>query len=90
MQQSKVSKKISLYVVGLARDVSGEKNQWILSALRAQQVANFLKTSFAEQSSWEVYSWGTGSGGMWIKQDSPVSEESQILIAILESSPDQS
>ncbi len=89
LHQSKLSQRISLYVVGLARDVSGEKKQWSLSALRAQQVANFLKSSFSEQSVWEVYSWGAGPGGMWISQDSPVSAESHILIAVLESKRDR-
>ncbi|MHC4211801.1 MAG: flagellar motor protein MotB [Planctomycetota bacterium] len=89
LQQSKFSQKISLYVVGLARDVSVEKRQWALSALRAQQVGNFLKSSFSEQSACEVYSWGSGPGGMWINQDSPVSEESHILIAVMDSSRDR-
>ena len=89
LRQSKLSEKISLYVVGLAGDVSGEKMQWTLSAQRAQHVANFLKSSFSEQSAWEVYSWGAGPGGMWIMQDSPVSEESQILIAVLDSNRDR-
>ncbi len=88
LHQSKFSQRISLYVVGLARDVSGEKKQWSLSALRAREVANFLKSSFSEQFAWEVHSWGSGPGGMWIKKDGPVSEESHILIAVLDSSRD--
>ena len=87
---------IQLYVLGLANDVAEEKEQWILSAKRAQAVAEFitgtLNSGISRQaqtsargvrSRWPVYWWGTGPGGDWVADDSPISRESQILIAVL-------
>ncbi len=34
-------------------------------------------------SKWSVYWWGAGPGGDWVRQDSPISKQSQILIAVL-------
>lgn len=85
-----------LYVLGLAPDVTTEKEQWILSARRAESVAQFMRKSmdsatgvqqqqgFSESLlNWSVYSWGAGPGGEWAGPDSFISEHSQILIAIL-------
>jgi len=77
------SKQIKLYVLGLARDEESEKQQWILSAMRAQAVADFLKNAVSLQSGCDIYSWGAGPGGCWVAQDGVVSEQSQILIAVL-------
>lgn len=68
-----------LYVLGLARDAKGEQEQWILSARRAQAVSDFLRSTLQ----WPVYSWGAGPGGQWVGENSPVSKQSQILIAVL-------
>ena len=84
-----------LYVLGLAPDATTEKEQWILSARRAEAVARFMRDNLdlaaagAQQGfsesllNWSVYSWGTGPGGEWAGPDSFISEHSQILIAIL-------
>jgi outer membrane protein OmpA-like peptidoglycan-associated protein len=77
------SEAIKLYVLGLARDEATERQQWILSAKRAKAVADFLHDTLPSASNWPVYSWGAGPGGDWLGQDSPVSEQSQILIAVL-------
>ena len=88
----------TLYVLGLAdksADGAAEKEQWLLSAQRAHAVADFLRAAFnphvqqdvAEQNKnnvWQVYWWGAGPGGDWVRQDSPIYEQSQILIAVLE------
>jgi len=81
LQQDADSKAVRLYVLGLAGDEQTEKEQWILSARRAQAVADFLKDS----SGWQrpVYSLGAGPGGDWVEQDSPISRQSQILIGVL-------
>jgi len=39
--------------------------------------------NISSSSNIPVYSWGAGSGGAWVGEDSMVSEKSQILIAIL-------
>ena len=83
LQQDTVPGEVKLYVLGLARDEQTEKKQWILSAMRAQAVADFLKRLLPPQLQCPVYSWGAGPGGCWVTRDSPVSRRSQILIAVL-------
>lgn len=96
LQQNASQKPVELYVLGLASDVTGEKEQWLLSARRAQTVADYLRDTlssasslqrrpslFRGQSKWSVYSWGGGPGGDWVGRNSPISRQSQILIAVL-------
>jgi len=83
LQHDRIDEAIKLYVLGLARDEAAEKQQWILSARRAQVVADFLRDTLASASNWTVYSWGAGPGGDWVGQDSPISKQTQILIALL-------
>ena len=83
LQQDPDSKAIRLYVLGLAGDEATEKEQWILSARRAQAAADFLQDILPSWVNWPVYSWGAGPGGDWVVQDSPISGQSQILIAVL-------
>ena len=83
LQEDASPKNIKLYVLGLADDERTEKAQWILSARRAQAVADFLKDVLPSQLQYPVYSWGAGPGGCWITRDSPVYKGSQILIAVL-------
>jgi len=82
LQQEPNSKAIKLCVLGLANDVSTEKEQWTISAKRAQAAADFLKLSL-QKVNCPIYSWGAGPGGVWVNQSSPVSEQSQILISVL-------
>lgn len=96
LQQAFTSEPITLYVLGLACDEATEQEQWILSARRAKAVADYLRsiltsrsgfqtisTEFGGWSKWSVYWWGAGPGGDWVRQDSPISKQSQILIAVL-------
>lgn len=99
LQQNIGRKPVELYVLGLASDGKSEEEQWLLSARRAQTVADFLRGTlfsapgfqrqpslFMGQPKWSVYSWGAGSGGDWVEQDSPISNRSHILIAVLRAS----
>ena len=86
LQQNPISEAIKLYVLGLAGDEAVERQQWILSARRAQAVADFLQDTLPSASNWPVYSWGAGPGGDWVGQDSPISKQSHILIAVLRAS----
>ena len=83
LQQDPDSKAVRLYVLGLAGDEASEKEQWLLSARRAQAAADFLQDILPSRANWPVYSWGAGPGGDWVSQDSPISGQSQILIAVL-------
>ena len=86
LQDDPDSNAIKLCVLGLASDESTEKKRWMLSASRAQAVADFLNDILASSDlAWPVFSWGAGSGGYWVDRDSPISEQSQILIAVLRS-----
>jgi outer membrane protein OmpA-like peptidoglycan-associated protein len=73
----------TIYVVGIASDESSESKQWTVSTLRAQAVAEYLKSKVP--SRFAVYSWGAGSGGAWVSRDGMVSKSSQISIAVLKS-----
>lgn len=86
LQQENSLEKVKLYILGLANEEKNEKKQWILSAKRAQAVADFLSGILPMHFQCPIYSWGAGSGGEWVTDDSPVSEQSQILIAVLRSS----
>jgi outer membrane protein OmpA-like peptidoglycan-associated protein len=87
---------VDLYVLGLAPDGKSEREQWLLSARRAGTAADFLRNAFSAAGqaqtqaggklSGSVYSWGAGPGGDWVGPDSPISEHSQILIAVLRAS----
>ena len=96
LQQDPDAKAVGLYVLGLAGDEASEKEQWVLSAKRAQVVADFLRdilssglspqakySARGNPSRWPVYSWGAGPGGDWVDRDGSISGKSQILIAVL-------
>ena len=94
LQKNYSSRTVKLYILGLAADQKGEKEQWILSAKRAKAVADYMRAILSSESgfqtkrststnwsNWSVYWWGAGTGGDWVRQDSPISKQSQILIA---------
>lgn len=83
LQQDPDFKTIKLCVLGLAGEQKSRKEQWILSARRAQTVADFLKNTLPSYYDWPVYSWGAGPGGDWVDKNSFIYEQSQILIAVL-------
>jgi outer membrane protein OmpA-like peptidoglycan-associated protein len=83
LHKSAAAGRLNLYVVGLAPEEPYEKQQWILSARRAQVVADFLRTNLPSGTEYSVFSWGIGAGGDWVKKDSPISEQSQVSIAVL-------
>ena len=76
-------KPVKLYVLGLAPDAGTEKEQWILSAKRAQAVADYIQKNLPSASKSAVYSWGAGPGGNWVANDSPAFKQSHILLAVL-------
>lgn len=83
LRQAAGAERVKLYVLGLANDEASAKEQWIVSAKRAQAAAEFLMDLSGDELGWHVYSWGAGAGGVWVGTDSPVSEQSQIMIAVL-------
>jgi len=77
---------LNLYVVGLAPDEPDPQQQWLLSAQRAEAAAQFLRNGLPAGVHGRVFSWGAATGGDWVKQDSPISAQAQIAIAILRQS----
>jgi len=77
------SSGVKMYVLGLGRDEKTDREKWLISAKRAKAVADYIRSSISTSANIPVYSWGAGPGGVWIGEDSMVSENSQILIAIL-------
>ncbi len=74
---------LRLYVVGLAPEPAGVRDRWVLSAKRAQAVADCLRALLPPGTDCRVFSWGAAAGGEWVKSDSPLSQQSHIAIAIL-------
>ena len=81
-----------LYVLGLAAEEKEERDKWLLSAIRAEVVAKFLRNNlisisnqyntsdlFASVPKWSVYSLGAGEGIDWTGINN---SNSQILIAV--------
>ncbi len=82
LRQGEGTGPVRLYVLGLAGDARGEKNQMLVSAKRAKAAADYLRSKL-EGTGWPVYSWGSGAGGCWVGPDSAASGDSQILVAVL-------
>jgi chemotaxis protein MotB len=75
-----------LYVLGLAQGEADERKQWLLSAKRASAVAEYMNEMMPKGANFRIFSWGAGSGGVWVGRDSPISAHAEILIAILRNS----
>jgi flagellar motor protein MotB len=100
VQQNLDAETHRLYVLGLAGDETSQMQQWMLSARRAEVVAEFLRERLSrtgpgrgtenaavDPAAWQIFWWGAGPGGNWAGQDQPDPGESQILIAILRTGP---
>jgi flagellar motor protein MotB len=74
--------KLKLYVVGLASQEPVGKQQWLLSAKRADAAADFIRSNMPPGSEWSIYAWGAGTGGDWVVKDS-VNTEQSIFIGVI-------
>jgi outer membrane protein OmpA-like peptidoglycan-associated protein len=81
--QESSADQLKLYIVGLASRETGEKQQWMLSAKRAETVADFIRGNLHSGSQWSIYSWGAGTGGDWVVQDSVTTEQSSVFIGVV-------
>jgi len=75
-------KVVTVCVIGLAPEETGDKQQWMVSTKRAQEVADFLKSKLTAKQ-FVIYSWGAGSGGSWVTRDGAISKDAQISIAVM-------
>lgn len=76
--------QLKFYVLGLATEAMNDRQNWILSAQRAQTAADYLRQQIPENYEWNVYCWGGGKGGNWAGHIGDI-ERSQILIAVIRS-----
>ncbi|MCK4960739.1 MAG: OmpA family protein [Planctomycetes bacterium] len=74
----------TVYIVGLAGEVSGSRKQWAISARRAKNVADFMLARLPDRHKWHIHNWGAGGGGNWTKATGMASKQADILIAVLE------
>jgi outer membrane protein OmpA-like peptidoglycan-associated protein len=81
--QESGAEKLKLYVVGLALQETSEKQQWMLSAKRAEAAADFIRGHLPGGSQWSVYSWGAGTGGDWVVPDSVIAGQSPVFIGVV-------
>jgi hypothetical protein len=77
---------LRLYVLGLVPEESNERERWLVSARRAQVVAEFLRDALPPETNCRIFSWGAATGGDWVKKDSPISQRSHIAVAVLKPS----
>jgi chemotaxis protein MotB len=85
LEQNSDLRFVKLYVLALAREEKTEKDQWIVSAKRAKAVSDYLKSKLGAGFGQNIYSWGAGTGGEWVADDSPFSPDSQIFITTIRS-----
>jgi outer membrane protein OmpA-like peptidoglycan-associated protein len=96
LQQNTDPDRTVLYVVALAGAEATEAEQWLLSARRAQVVADFLRQASREPAvartttnmdvhscPWRILWWGAGPGDNWAGQDRLDPGQSRVLIAVL-------
>jgi outer membrane protein OmpA-like peptidoglycan-associated protein len=83
IRQTMVSEKNKICVIGVAPDVSGTEQQWLVSERRASVVAAYLKKAIPNLTDDNLHWWGAGKGGQWISTNKTSSDQSHIFIIIL-------
>jgi chemotaxis protein MotB len=83
LRESFAREKPVMYVVGIAAGEPDERQRWLVSARRAQAVADYMQTALGADNGWTVYNWGAGSGGVWTAQRGVFSTNMHIAIAVL-------
>jgi len=83
LAQDSQQDQTKLYVLGMASEEKILKNQWILSAKRAQEVAEYLRGVLPATGQYPVVSWGSGGGGNWIGESGFAAKDAHIFIAVL-------
>jgi len=81
--QESASEKLRLYVVATASQEKNEKQQWLLSAKRAEAVTNLIRGGLPAGSQWSIYSWGAGTTTDWVVRDSVIAGQSPVFIGVV-------
>jgi flagellar motor protein MotB len=82
LQQSRPAGSVKLYVVATADDIKNKKQQWLLSAKRANAVERVLQELLSAEFNCPVFSSGAGARNNLLNTDSSIAN-SQVFIAIL-------
>jgi flagellar motor protein MotB len=85
-KQTLTPKEITIYVVGLAPDVSDGPRRWKASALRAKVVEAELRKLLASQlhsGQWKTSSLGAGASSHWCRQFDLDSNRVHIVLAVM-------
>jgi len=82
LQQSCPAGSVKLYVVATADDIEDKKQQWLLSAKRANAVERVLQELLPAGFNCPVFSSGAGARNNLLNTDS-TTVNSQVFIAIL-------
>ncbi len=86
LTQSLQANEVTIHVVGLAADATYGKQQWILSARRAEAAEQFLSQALSDQirgAGWQIDSWGAGSGDRWCSKFGVHGKQSFIVIGVV-------
>jgi chemotaxis protein MotB len=82
LRQSCPAGSVKLYIVATADDVQDKKQQWLLSAQRANAVEQVLQEFLPKEFNCPVFSSGAGPQSSLLKADKPI-DNSQVFIAVL-------
>jgi hypothetical protein len=83
LYETGAEKQITLYLVGLASEVTDHKQKWSISAGRAQAAADFIKNILPSQVHCAIYSWGAGDGSHLLNSKNTDSQQPQIFLGVL-------
>ncbi|MDD5135142.1 MAG: flagellar motor protein MotB [Phycisphaerae bacterium] len=82
LQQNCHAGTIKLYIMATANDVRDRKQQWLLSAKRANAVEQVLQELLPAEFNCPVFSSGAGAGNNLLNTDGSITN-SQVFIAVL-------
>jgi len=86
LAQSLQAKDVRIHVVGLGADATYGRQQWILSARRAEAAEQFLRQALSDQihrAGWRIDSWGAGSGDRWCSRFGVQGKQSFIVVGVV-------
>lgn len=85
LQQNLHPESVRVYAIGLARDKSSPREQWLTSARRADSSAKALKELLGGAASpWTVQAWGSGSSQQVLQSVGQVTEKTTIVVVVME------
>ncbi len=87
LKRNLAGRRIRVYAVGLADDVSAPSERMVVAARRARAVEEVLQSEFSEQTeggSWQLRSWGAADGGAFSRQAGVTPGSAQMFVVVSE------